>query len=193
VSALPKRRYTAREYLVLERAASYKSEFYQGEIFAMAGASRLHNRIKDNLIVLIGSQLRGTGCYTSSSDQRVLVDENGLYTYPDIVIQCGAYESDPEDEDTMTNPTAIIEVLSDSTESYDRGEKFRLYRGLSSLREYVLVAQSELAIDRFSRQDDGRWVVDSTVGLDGVFQFSSLQASVRLADVYEGVEFADVG
>ena len=190
MSALPKYRLTASEYLTIERAAAYKSEFYQGEMFAMAGASKEHNRVKENLIGLMFSQLLGTPCSSTSSDQRVLIEETGLYTYPDIVVTCGPGEYDPDDEDSLTNPTAIIEVLSPSTEGYDRGAKFRQYTRIRSLKEYLVVAQAEAAIERYARQADGTWNITSFVGLEAELAFESMPVRIPLGSIYRGVEFA---
>jgi Uma2 family endonuclease len=189
MSAVPKPKLTAAEYLAIERLAEFKSEFFQGEMFAMAGASRFHNRVKERLIGLLFSRLEGGPCQTFSSDQRVLVDRTGLYTYPDIVILCGTPEFDSLDPDTLLNPTAIIEVLSPSTEKYDRGAKFRNYKLIPSLKEYILVAQDEAVIDRYVRQADGRWWLETFVGLDDTLAFHSVQASILLADIYKGVDF----
>ncbi len=192
MSALPKPRFTATEYLIIERAASFKSEFYQGEMFAMAGASRHHNRVKENLIGHMFSQLLGTECSTTSSDQRVLVNATGLYTYPDIVVTCGPGEYDPNDKDTLTNPTALIEVLSPSTEAYDRGAKFRQYTRMPSLMEYVVVAQEEYAVERYTRRDDGTWSIVSFVGPEAELVFESIPVRIPLASVYRGVEFTEL-
>lgn len=189
MSAVPKRKLTAAEYLAIEKRAAFKSEFCRGEMFAMAGASRAHNEVKDALIAALRAAFRGGPCRTYSSDQRVLVDATGLYTYPDIVLLCGPAETDPNDPDTLTNPTAVIEVLSPTTERYDRGATFRNYQRVPSLREYVLVAQDEPVIDRFVRQADGSWGLVSFVGLDATLALTSAPARVPLADVYAGVEF----
>ncbi len=191
MSAVPKRKLSPAEYLAIEKKAEFKSEFFNGEMFAMAGASRPHNRVKDNLIIRIGSQLLSGPCQTFSSDQRVLVDRTGLYTYPDLLIVCGEVESMEDDEDTITNPRVIVEVLSPSTERYDRGAKFRNYQQVPSLTEYVLVAQDEAVVERFVRQADGTWGYTSFVGLEAVLAFSSVPVQVPLADLYAGVEFPD--
>jgi Uma2 family endonuclease len=190
MSAIPKPRLTPEEYLARERVAEFKSEYYQGEMFAMAGASREHNYVKDNLIIEVGARLRGTPCRTSSSDQRVKVFATGLYTYPDIVIQCGQAEYDPLDKDTLLNPVAIIEVLSPSTENYDRGAKFRQYQQLASVQEYVLVSQSEPLCERYVRQAEGGWKYDAVSGLDGEFAFITIPVRIPMADIYRDVEFA---
>jgi Uma2 family endonuclease len=189
MSAAPRPKPTAREYLEIERQATFKSEFSNGEIFAMAGGSREHNRIKKNLAGELFAQLKGGPCQTYSSDQRVLVEATGLYTYPDIIILCGAGIYDPADRDTLTNPTAIIEVLSPSTERYDRGAKFRNYQQIPSLIEYLLVAQDEAVCERFVRQADGSWALVSFVGLAATLVFTSVTASISLRDVYSGVTF----
>jgi Uma2 family endonuclease len=191
MSAAPKPKLTAREYLEIERRAKFKSEFFKGEMFAMAGSSREHNRIKENLIIKIGVQLEGGPCQTFSSDQRVMVDVTGLYTYPDIVILCGPGIYDPADRDTLTNPTAIIEVLSPSTEKYDRGLKFRNYQQIPSLVEYVLVAQDEPLCDRFVRQADGSWALVSFVELTATLAFTSILVKIPLGEVYAGVTFLE--
>jgi Uma2 family endonuclease len=191
MSATPKRKLTAADYLAIERDAPYKSEFYNGEMFAMSGASPAHNRVKDNLIGLLAAQLRGTGCYTHSSDQRVRVDATGLYTYPDVVILCGPGEYAPEDAHTLLNPKVVIEVLSDSTRRYDRGAKLGHYQAIPSVEEYVLVEQDEPVVEHYVRPTAGRWEFDRIVGLDAEFAFAAVTARVRLSDVYDGVTFPD--
>src|SRR5919199_1130147 len=135
MSAVPKTRLTPEQYLAIERKAEFKSEYYNGEMFAMAGASEPHNRIKDNLIGELHARLKVSACHSYSSDMRVKVSRTGLYTYPDIVIICGKPELEDAHGDTLLNPQVIIEVLSDSTEKYDRGKKFRHYKQIESLRE----------------------------------------------------------
>lgn len=190
MSAAPKARFSEQEYLEIERSAATKSEFFRGEMFAMAGASREHNSVKENIIGELHSRLKSSPCRSYSSDQRVKVDPTGLYTYPDILIVRGEPTYDPLDRDTITNPIAIIEVLSPSTESYDRGAKFRQYQLLDSLREYVLVSQSEPVIERFVRQADGTWNLSTVSGVAGSFSFHSISASVPLSDIFRGVEFS---
>lgn len=191
MSAPPKPKLTAREYLELERCAQFKSEFFKGEIFAMSRVNREHNRIKENLVGELGTRLKGGPCQTYSSDQRVLVEATGLYTYPDIVILCGPGTYDPADRDTLTNPTAIIEVLSPSTERYDRGAKFRNYQQIPSLIEYVLVTQDEAVCERFVRQADGSWALVSFVELTATLVFTSIPARIPLTDIYAGVAFPE--
>jgi Uma2 family endonuclease len=189
MSAAPTPKLKAKDYLELERRANFKSEFFDGEIFAMAGGSLAHNRVKENLVIELGTRLKGGPCQTYSSDQRVLVSATGLYTYPDIVILCGAGTYDAADPDTLTNPTAIIEVLSPSSERYDRGAKFRNYQQIPSFIEYVLVAQDEPVCERFVRQADGSWALVSFVDVAASLVFTSVSATIPLADIYAGVTF----
>jgi Uma2 family endonuclease len=188
MSAVPKRTYTEAEYLALERAAESKSDYFNGEIFAMAGASPQHNAIKDNLIVEIGGQLRGGKCRTYSSDQRVKMNAYGHYTYPDLIVQCLPPAFDGVDPESLVNPTAIVEVLSPSTERYDRNLKQINYRSIATLREIVLVSQTAFRIERYFRRDDGSWTWDVFTDEDKEFTFASVPATVAFADIYRGVE-----
>jgi Uma2 family endonuclease len=131
--------YSEKEYLELERDAEYKSEYYRGEIFAMAGAGHNHNRIVENLSGECYIAFKGKSCQTFSSDMRLHIPQNGLYTYPDLLVVCGKIEFAEDNDDTIVNPSAIIEVLSKTTSAYDRGDKFHLYRSIPTLMEYVLV------------------------------------------------------
>jgi Uma2 family endonuclease len=191
VSALPKPKLTVAEYLARERTAEFKSEYYRGETFAMAGASPRHNSAKENLIGELHARLKGSPCRTFSSDQRVKVDATGLYTYPDILIVCGKPQFDMADPDAIVNPVAIVEVLSPTTEKYDRGAKFNQYRQIPSFREYVLVSQEEPLVERFVRQPDDTWVLTVLTGLAGELVFATIPARIPLADIFNGVEFPD--
>jgi Uma2 family endonuclease len=198
-AAPPPRKLTVAEYLERERDAVEKSEFHDGVMYpvypdgpvGMAGASPAHNDAKDNLAGELHAQLKGRGCRANVSDQRVRTGPDGLYAYPDIVITCGEREYAPDDPNTLTNPTAIVEVLSDGTASYDRGGKFHLYQQIPSLREYVLVAQDAPAVDRLVRQPDGSWNLTTFAGPDAELAFASVPARVRLADIYAGVTFPE--
>lgn len=188
MSAIPQDRFTFEEYLSREKVADYKSEFYQGEIFAMTGGSPTHNDIGVNLVSTLKNRLRGSGCRPSGSDQRIRIPANGLCTYPDASVVCGDREFDDKDTDAITNPVVIFEVLSKSTERYDRGRKFDLYRELDSLKEYVLVSQSEAQVERFARQQDGNWLLTVLKGPAAVLEFASLDVSMALSEIYEDVE-----
>ena len=182
---------TAADYLALERQAETKSEYLNGRIYAMAGASRNHNRITFNLARRIGNQLGGRRCEGYANDMRVKVNPTGLYTYPDVVVVCGEPRFEDQHVDTLLNPTVIIEVLSDSTESYDRGEKFAHYRALPSLSDYLLVAQDQPRIEHYQRQPDGRWLYSATDGLDAQVEITTIGCVLPLAEVYERVAFAE--
>jgi Uma2 family endonuclease len=190
--AVPKTNLTPVEYLAIERKAATKSEFYRGEMFAMAGASEEHCLIKDNLAGETRNQLKGGPCRVVTSDLRVKVDATGLYTYPDVVIYCDRPEFEDNVLDTLLNTQIIVEVLSDSTEKYDRGAKFRHYRQIASLQEYVLVAQNEPLVERHVRQPDGSWLLTEFAGLDRGFEFATVPARVPLAEIYRDVTFPEV-
>jgi Uma2 family endonuclease len=192
MSAVPKpRKLTVAEYLALERAAEFKSEFYRGEMFAMAGASREHNRVNENLVVELGRRFLGGSCQTFSRDQRVRVSPTGMYTYPDVVVVCDPPEYAAEDRDTLTNPQVIFEVLSQSTAGYDRGFKFALYRRQPTIREVLFVSQDEVRVERFVRNPDGTWTLTAFDDPDGEFALATVPVRVPLADVYRGVELPE--
>ncbi len=194
MSALPKhRRLTAAEYLAIEDAAEFRSEFYDGEMFLMAGTAVPHNDLKDNLSDELGARLRGSGCRKATNDQRVLIPTTGLYTYPDIVVTCGPREFDPLSKITLTNPTLVVEVLSPGTASYDRGAKLRQYQRLASLRVVLLAASDRVQVDVYSREPDGRWVHTVFDDPAGELVIPGLPVPVRipLADVYRDVELPD--
>ena len=178
---------TPEQYLARERAAEFRSEFFRGEMFAMAGASKQHTRIKDNLARHTGNQLENGPCAVYTSDLRVKVSATGLYTYPDMVVECDEPMLEDKFRDTLLNPRVIVEVLSDSTEKYDRGEKFAQYRELPSLQEYVLVAQDRALVERFVRQPDDNWLLTAFSGLTQTFEYGTLPARVPLAEIYRGV------
>lgn len=192
MGALPKPKLTVAEYLAIERRAEFKSEFFDGEMFAMAGASREHNIVNENLSLEIGSRLRGTPCRTLSRDQRVTIDRTGLYCYPDLVIVCGPPEYAAEDRDTLINPQVIIEVLSPSSERHDRTTKFRHYQQLASVGEYILISQDEPVCERYVRLPDGAWALVSFVGLADTLSFATVPVQIPLADVYAGVAFPEI-
>ena len=181
---------TAADYLALERQAEIKSEYLNGQIYAMSGASRNHNRITFNLARRIGNQLGGSRCEGYANDMRVKVSPTGLYTYPDVTVVCGEPRFEDTQVDTLLNPTVIIEVLSDSTEAYDRGGKFAHYRALESLSDYLLVAQNEPRIEHFRRQTDGQWLYSVADGLDAKVEIATIGCVLHLAEVYERVAFA---
>ena len=189
MSTVSVRRYTPEEYLALERVAEYKSEYFRGGIFAMAGARQPHNLILVNLIVALDSSLSGTSCQVYPSDMRVKCP-SGLYTYPDLSIVCGQPLLEDDHGDNLLNPVAIFEILSPSTEGYDRGKKFEHYCTLESFREYVLVAQDRASVERGVRSDDGlSWTWTAQRNLEDTLALTSCNASVRLSDIYRNIEF----
>lgn len=189
MSVLPDVRMTEAEYLAFDRASEIKHEYYRGEIFAMTGGSPEHNMICISTSATLYNQVRGQPCKIYSSDQRVRVPRTRLYTYPDISIVCSEPHFVDEALDTLLNPTLLIEVLSPSTESYDRGKKFQHYRQIDSLREYVLIAQETPHIEHYLRQDDGNWLLRDAIGLESRIELPSIGCTLALADVYEQVTF----
>ena len=155
VSTQPKPSLTAEEYLAIERDSEERHEFFNGEMFEMGGASEPHNLIVSNICRELGNQLKETPCRAYVNDMRVKVDESGLYTYPDFVVVCEPPRFEDEVLDTLLNPLVIGEVLSKSTENYDRGKKFEHYRKIPTLKECLLIAQDEMHVEHFVRQDDG--------------------------------------
>ena len=193
MTAQPRKKYTPEEYLELEREADYKSEYYQGEIFAMAGASRNHNRITENLSGEFYIFLKGKPCRSYSSDLRVHVPANGLYTYPDLVVVCGKEEYLDNENDTLLNPKIIIEVLSKNTGSYDRGDKFELYRSIPTLEEYVLIDSRRIKAEVW-RKTDGTWLLaDETSDLERSIELASIDLMLSLIDIYDQTEGIGVG
>jgi Uma2 family endonuclease len=190
MAAVPKIRYTPEQYLALDRAATQKSQYYAGEIFAMAGGSPAHNAIAFNVAVALGPLLRGRGCRGYSSDMRIKVSESGLYTYADVVVVCGQPRFDNDHQDTLLNPTLIVEVLSPTTEAYDRGDKFAHYRRLESLQDYVLITQERCRIERYTRQPADQWLLAEARALTDAIHLPSLGANLALAAVYDQVELA---
>jgi Uma2 family endonuclease len=181
---------TEAEYLVFERTSDVKHEFFAGEVFAMTGASEAHNLICANMITTLKNQLRGRPCKVYPSDMRVKIEAARLYTYPDISVVCGEAQFADEMLDTLVNPMVIIEVLSPSTERYDRGKKFQQYRDLPSLQEYVLITQDGPRIERFRLQETGIWEFTDAKGLEASLELSSIGCVLALAEVYEQVTFA---
>jgi Uma2 family endonuclease len=178
---------TPEEYLALERRAEYKSEYLNGEIFAMTGASRKHNLIAVNIVSALAQQLRSRPCELYVSEMRVKVTAAGLYTYPDVAVVCGEPKFEDGFFDTLQNPTVLIEILSKSTERYDRIAKSDYYRTLDSLAEHLLVAQEEYKIEQYKRQPEGDWLLVETSSLAGVVDLRSIDCSLALIDIYNKV------
>ena len=181
---------TPEEYLAIERAAEFKSEYFKGRMFAMSGGSLNHARLVRNLAVLLHGQLRGRGCEVAASDLRLRVSADGLSTYPDIVVFCGKPQFADNRTDTITDATVIIEVLSPSTENYDRGFKFEQYRRLTSLQDYVVLAQDRLHVEHSTRQDHDSWILRETSDSKACIHLLAIDCVFSLVDAYESVEFA---
>ena len=189
VSTQPKVRFTPEEYLELERKAETKSEYLDGEMFAMPGVSLQHSRIVVNLAMGLGTQFLDRPFEVLGPELRVKVSPTGLYTYPDVFIVGLEPELEDEHHDTVLNPLVIFEVLSDSTESYDRGKKFAHYRALDTLKEYFLVSQKEYRVERFARQEDGNWLYSEVTDSEGSIEITSVVCRVPLSCIYRNVDF----
>lgn len=190
MSSLAQPKYTAEQYLDLERQAKQRNEFLDGHVFAMAGASRQHNLIAGNIFAEIRDQTRGRPCETYINDMRVRVRATGLYTYPDVVALCGEPSFEDAHQDTLLNPVVIIEVLSESTEAYDRGEKFAHYRRLESLSDYVLIAQDKVRVEHYARQGQ-QWILSEASDLSGAISLASIGCEIALRNIYERIEFLE--
>jgi Uma2 family endonuclease len=186
MSTYPTTFITEEEYLAIEREAATRSEYFAGETFALAGATRPHNRIVTNLVSELDSQLKDRLGNVYSSDMRVRV-RTGLYTYPDVVVTCGEEVFADGKNDTLLNPVVIIEVLSQSTEAYDRGKKFEHYQRLESLAEYLLVAQQLYRVEQFLRQADGSWLYREAHSPGDVVVIESIGCRILLKDIYRKV------
>jgi Uma2 family endonuclease len=188
MSAQPQPRLTPEQYLEQDRASEFRNEYYAGRMYAMSGGTHTHAIVAGNLT----SELRsatGKRCMVTQSDLRVRVSPSGLYTYPDIVVVCGQPQYVDGHRDTLANPILVAEVLSPSTEAYDRGFKSVQYRTLESLQEYVLVSQSEPRVEVYRRQAGGTWLLSESAGLEASCTFESLGCSVQLKDIYSQVTF----
>ena len=187
MSTGPKRLLTSADYLAEERRAAFKSDYYQGETLAWAGSSRQHNLIVSNLIGEVGNGLKGLECEVYASSMRLKVDATGLYTYPDVTVVCGQPQFEDDQSDTLLNPTVLFEVLSDSTEAYDRGTKSAHYRRLPSLKEYVLIAQDQPLVERYVRQPDGSWVLRDVTRLEETVALDAIPVQLPMSEIYRQV------
>ena len=183
------KKYTEQEYLELERKADYKSEFFQGDIFAMAGATNFHNLIVGNFFVFLHNRFKGKGCHPYGSDMRVHTPINSLYTYPDISVVCGEKKFLDNEFDTLLNPVFICEVLSKSTADYDIGGKFMRYRSIESLKEYWVLSSLEYRLQKFVKQSNASWLLSENLDVQDTVVIESLSEEVNLKEVYFGVKF----
>jgi Uma2 family endonuclease len=203
----PNRKVTVEEYLAFERASSTRHEYLDGTVIpldrdteAMAGEKLPHGIISANIVIALGSQLKGTPCFVVTKDTKVrsglgVVSAravSGMFSYPDVLVICGEAEFFDEQSDIIMNPTAIVEVLSKSTEIFDRGEKFQRLRAWNkTLRDYVLASQTKPHIERFRRQPDDTWNMEEAMGLEGAVVIPSISCTLRLADVYDRIKFSE--
>lgn len=178
---------TPEEYLAIERKAEFKSEYLHGETFAVVGASRKHNLIAGNVFGELRQQLKGGPCEAYTNDMRVKVSSAGLYTYPDVVVVYGEPQFEDSYIDALLNPTLLVEVLSESTESYDRGKKSSYYRTIESLAEYLLITQDEYRVEQYVKQSGGRWLLSDIRSPEGVVELVSIPCLLALKDVYDRV------
>ena len=180
---------TPDEYLEAERKSNYKSEYLAGQIYAMPGGNPMHSFIAANCTVEIGSRLKGTPCRTFTSDLKVRTTLNGLFAYPNVTVVCGELVYHDDRRDVCLNPTLIVEVLSPSTEGYDRGAKWAQYQTIASLQTYVLAAQHEPRIEQYVRQPNGNWMLSIVTGMEGSLHLASIDCTLALRDIYDRVEF----
>lgn len=180
---------TPEEYLEAERKAEFRSEYIDGEMYAMSGASPRHSRITVNLLTRLNTALEGGPCQLFNNDLKVRVRPKGPFFYPDLVVVCGPPVLMDLHEGVLLKAKVIIEVLSPSTEAFDRGKKFRMYQELDSLAEYVLVAQDRVGIDHFVVQPNGHWDYSSISDLDGILELPSIGVRLNVRDIYKGIAF----
>ena len=176
---------TPEAYLAAERVALEKTEYFNGELLPMAGATRNHNRVKENVAILIGSALDNAVCQSFSSDMRVHLPETGLFAYPDVVIVCGELMLVPNEFDNLLNPSVLLEIVSDSTEDYDRGRKFMRYRSIPSFQEYILLDSQRVGVEVWRKNDLGQWtLMEQTTDPAGQFVIQTIGLTVSLAHAY---------
>ncbi|MDT5156299.1 MAG: hypothetical protein QOH51_656 [Acidobacteriota bacterium] len=186
MASLPDYYLSPEEYLTIERRADFKSEYVDGVAYAMAGGSERHNLIAANVIIALGVQLRDGACRVYPSDLKVRVPNSKRFFYPDVSVICDETQFADEERDVILNPIVVVEVLSDSTEAFDRGKKFLSYQQIESLKEYLLVAQDEFVVEHFLRQEDG-WLYTKASGLDASIALPALNCRVALSDIYNKV------
>lgn len=191
MSAKPKpKQISEEEYLEMEDSSLEKHEYFNGEIFQMAGASLRHVLINSNITADLHAQLKKRDCRVLHTDMRILIEKTGLYTYPDTVIVCGKSKIKKfKGLETLLNPVVIVEVLSPSTADYDKGAKFDHYRAIESLQEYVLVWQDKKRIARYTKQTDESWVLRDFIGEEAEIALTSIDCALSMEDVYDKVDF----
>ena len=186
--AYQKKLWSIADYLQMEMESEEKHEYYKGEIFAMSGAKMQHNIISGNLYAGLHEKLNNGRCRPFGSDQRVHIEKNSLFTYPDISVVCGEIKTLDNDEWNLLNPVVIIEVLSRSTKTYDRGDKFKLYRDIPTLKEYILIDTESINIECFRLNAGGHWELEEYKTPDTTLAIESLNLSINIRDIYEGTQ-----
>lgn len=186
----PLRRYTPEEYLAFERAAESKHEYLDGQIFAMSGARRAHVALEVNVTTALRTRLRGGPCHTFTANMRVRSGTSRLYTYPDASALCGEPQFADDEFDVLLNPSVVVEILSDSTAAYDRGEKFAHYQTIATLRDYVLVSARAVRVEQFTRGAGGVWTPTVLAGRDAVLDLRAVGCRIPLAELYEDVDLS---
>ena len=181
---LKKKTFTSAEYLAMETVADYKSEYYNGEIFAMSGGTADHSLIAVNISSGLSQRLAPTPCRVFNSDMRLNVERSGLYTYPDVMVICGKIEFVKRRDDTVTNPLLIVEVLSESARDYDRGAKFNFYKQIPTLREYVVVESVRPTVECYRRTEDDKWQIEIHEDLDATVTLASVACEITLRQIY---------
>jgi Uma2 family endonuclease len=191
MTQLARKIYTPEEYLALEEKAQYKSEYFRGEIFQMAGASGRHNQITANTITALSMALFNRDCIVYPSDMRILVQENGLYTYADALVVCGEVAYFKNRDDILTNPILITEVLSPSTRNYDRGDKFTLYQELDSFQVYLIIEQNSIRVDYYCKMTDNTWQISTFTSLENVIEIEALDLKLAVSYIYNKVKLPE--
>lgn len=189
--AYSNKKYTIEEYLEMEEASQERHEYYQGEIFAMSGPKVQHGIISGNTFGLLFHKLRGKSCRPFNGEQRIHIEKNTLFTYPDIFVVCGEIETRNNDDWNILNPTVIIEVLSPSTKDYDRGQKFKLYRDIPSLKDYILIDSESINIEAFYINEHGNWELNEYKNIEETLSIKSVQVFLELKDIYEGTKLVE--
>lgn len=189
--AYGKQKISIEEYLEMENAADEKHEYYKGEIFAMSGTKVPHNTITRNILISLGQKLKGKDCRPFNSDQRIHIPSNTVFTYPDISIICGEIITLNDDDYNILNPTVIIEVLSKSTRNYDRGEKFKLYRDIKTLKEYILVDSASIHMEVFRLNESEHWELEEYDAPGDTLLIKAINESILLSDIYDGVKIEE--
>lgn len=182
------KKYTIEEYLQMEEASQERHEYYQGKIFAMSRPKVPHGIIAGNTFLALGNKIKGKQCRPFNGEQRIHIEKNTLFTYPDIFVVCGEIETRNNDDWNIINPILILEILSPSTRDYDRGQKFKLYRDIASLKEYVLIDSESINVEVFFLNENSNWELREYKSSEDIFALKSVQVKLELKEIYEGTK-----